>query len=144
MKYSMSIYSIPFKQIKEGKRKIDMRLWDEKRQQLKLNDLIEFVDSKTNEKLLCKVKGLLIFNSFDELIDAVPLEMFGSYTDKNEIKIRVRRLYAHQNIADYQVVGIFIELLEILTLEKDRDSKYLSLGDELVRFNFVTGHKNEK
>ncbi len=138
------MYSIPFRLIKEGKRKVDMRLLDEKRQKLKLNDVIEFIDSRTNESLFCKVKGLLVFNSFNELIDAIPLEMFGTYTNKDEIKLRIRRLYANQNIESYQVVGIFIEPIEVDVLEKDRDSKYLSLGDELVRFNFVTGCHDER
>ena len=34
MQYKMPIYSIPFRLIKEGKRKVDMRLLDEKRQKL--------------------------------------------------------------------------------------------------------------
>ena len=144
MQYKMPIYSIPFRLIKEGKRKVDMRLLDEKRQKLKLNDIIEFIDSRTNESLFCKVKGLLVFNSFDELIDTIPLEMLGTYKDKDEIKLRIRRLYAHQNVENYQVVGIFIELLDIDVLEKDRGSKYLSLGDELVRFNFLTGYHDER
>ncbi|MGN0913850.1 MAG: hypothetical protein ACI4OW_03040 [Alphaproteobacteria bacterium] len=144
MQYKMPIYSIPFRLIKEGKRKVDMRLLDEKRQKLKLNDIIEFIDSRTNESLFCKVKGLLVFNSFDELIDTIPLEMFGTYKDKDEIKLRIRRLYAHQDVENYQVVGIFIELLDVDVLEKDRGSKYLSLGDELVRFNFLTGYRDER
>ena len=117
MQYKMPIYSIPFRLIKEGKRKVDMRLLDEKRQKLKLNDIIEFIDSRTNESLFCKVKGLLVFNSFDELIDTIQLEMFGTYKDKDELKLRIRRLYAHQDVENYQVVGIFIELLDIDVLE---------------------------
>lgn len=142
MQYTMPIYGIPFKQIKDGKRKIDMRLLDEKRKKLKLNDTIEFVNSHSQEKLLCKVCGLLVFNSFDELIDAVPLEMFGSYKDKDEIKLRVRRLYAGQDISGQQVVGILLELMDINPLEKGRESIYLSLGNEVVRFNFVTDGRN--
>lgn len=144
MQYSMAIQGIPFNQIKNGVRKVEMRLLDEKRSKLKLNDIIEFVESRTGEKLYCIVKGLLVFNTFDELIDTLPLEVFGNYTDKDEIKLRVRRLYAGQDTDKYQVVGIFIELDVQYVLEKDRDAKYLSLDDDLVHFNFVTGQNNER
>lgn len=144
MQYSMAIQGIPFNQIKSGVRKVEMRLLDEKRRKLKLNDIIEFVESRTGEKIYCIVKGLLVFNTFDELIDTLPLEVFGNYTDKDEIKLRIRRLYNDEDTKKYQVVGIFIELDTVHVLEKDRDSKYLSLGNDLVHFDFVTERDNER
>ena len=51
MKHEMKLNNEPFINIKNGTKTIELRLNDEKRRLLKVNDLIEFTNRETNEKL---------------------------------------------------------------------------------------------
>ena len=48
--------------MKEGPKRIELRLYDEKRSQIELGDIIEFSKSE-NDKLKAEVIGLLRYNS---------------------------------------------------------------------------------
>ena len=63
----MKLQPQPFEAIKSGRKDIEMRLYDEKRKQIKKEDLIEFTNLETGEKILCKVTDLHIFSSFKQL-----------------------------------------------------------------------------
>ena len=67
MKYEMKLNNGPFESIKNGTKTIELRLNDEKRQLLKVNDLIEFTNITTMEKMIVQVEGLYHFSSFEEL-----------------------------------------------------------------------------
>ncbi len=49
MKYHMNLWNDSFQAIKEGWKTIEMRLNDEKRSIILIDDLIEFTNTKTNE-----------------------------------------------------------------------------------------------
>ena len=57
----------PFNSIKNGTKTIEMRLNDEKRRKLKVNDIIEFENRKTKEIIKAKIIKLYIFKNFEEL-----------------------------------------------------------------------------
>ena len=50
----MKLQDRPFKSIKNGTKTIEMRLNDEKRSKIKINDLIEFTNVMTDEKNRCR------------------------------------------------------------------------------------------
>ena len=52
--------------IKDGTKRIELRLYDEKRQKIKLVDEIEFSESEA-EKFNAKVVGLMCYQSFEDL-----------------------------------------------------------------------------
>ena len=49
--------------IKDGTKRIELRLYDEKRQSIQLGDIIEFAKSE-DEKFKAEVIGLLRYDSF--------------------------------------------------------------------------------
>ena len=51
MKHEMKLNNGPFERIKNGTKTIELRLNDEKRQLLKIKDLIEFTNRTNNEKM---------------------------------------------------------------------------------------------
>ena len=51
MIYEMNLHDEPFNAIKRNQKVIEMRLNDERRKDLKVNDLIIFSNNLTNEKL---------------------------------------------------------------------------------------------
>ena len=58
MKHEMKLHNGPFEKIKSGTKTIKLRLNDEKRQLLKIKDIIEFTNRTTDEKLLVEIEDL--------------------------------------------------------------------------------------
>lgn len=67
MKHTMKLRPNPFRMIECGKKTYELRLYDEKRQCIKIGDEIEFINTKTKEQLVVCVKNIHIFKSFTEL-----------------------------------------------------------------------------
>ncbi len=65
---NMKLQSEPFEKIASGKKKVEMRLFDEKRKKLNVGDRIIFTEQgKEENKLRVKITKLNKFSSFDEL-----------------------------------------------------------------------------
>ena len=63
----MNLYPIPFELIKNGSKKVEMRLFDKKRSKLLIGDLIVFTNTDTKEELLTEIIDLKQFSSFESL-----------------------------------------------------------------------------
>ena len=53
---------LPFQQIKRGEKTIELRLYDEKRQKIKVGDDIIFTNTVTGERMCATVKKLHLFD----------------------------------------------------------------------------------
>lgn len=73
----MRLNPAPFGLIRDGKKTIELRLYDEKRRKLQIGDGILFENTDAPELLLVRVTGLRVFASFDALYQALPLEACG-------------------------------------------------------------------
>lgn len=71
--HQMSLFPEPFEMIKAGKKTIELRLWDEKRQKLKIGDTILFTNTANGEILKTTVLHLHRFSSFKDLYRTLPL-----------------------------------------------------------------------
>lgn len=67
MEYNMHVEDDVFKSIKDGRKTIEMRLFDEKRREFKVGDFIIFKNRKTNDTLKCEITNLFQYNNFEEL-----------------------------------------------------------------------------
>ena len=67
MKHEMRLNNEPFIKVKDGTKTVELRLNDEKRQLLNVNDMIEFINRTTLESLMVLVEGLYKYSSFEEL-----------------------------------------------------------------------------
>ena len=123
-KHQMELGEFSFNKIKAG-RKLDMRLFDKKRQALKIGDTIEYINyNNPIEHMECKVQGFAVFDNFSTMIDCLTPNLMG-YCDKEEILIRLNRAYSTEQQKDFNVIAIFIEdvtppLLETLRGAKER------------------------
>ncbi len=122
MKYSITVHEFSFNKIKSGSRKIGVHLLDKKAQQVKLHDILEMQNSATGEKLECEVIGMAIFDNFDDLVDAVTPQALG-YHDKEEIMIRLNRIYPVELQKELNPVGFFIKVLPEKVNVKQRSEK---------------------
>lgn len=109
----MNLNSNPFKAISEGRKTIEMRLFDEKRRLINAGDQIVFTNvDNENQKITVKVIGLHKFNSFDELYKNLPLLKCG-YTKENIHNAKPEDMelyYSPEKQKLYGVLGIEITL----------------------------------
>lgn len=108
MQYKMDLSEFSFNKIKAGRR-VDMRLFDKKRQSLKIGDMIEYENiNNPHEHIECLVQGMAVFDNFSNLIDCLTPQMLG-YDNKEEIIFRLNRAYSLDLQKNFNVVAIFIK-----------------------------------
>ena len=96
----------PFEEIKNGTKKIEIRLNDEKRQKIKIGYIIKVINKDNeNEILFVKVVELSHFPSFEKLYD-----IFSNKIKDYEKEI-LNRVYSKEKENYYGVLVIHIELL---------------------------------
>ena len=107
MIHKMKLNESPFERIKNGTKTIEFRLYDEKRQQIKIGDQIEFSKlPDLQEKLLVDVTELYREDTFENLFRKL-------YNDKYEINRRTKlmeKYYSHEKEKEYGVLGIKIKI----------------------------------
>lgn len=104
----MKLFNIPFQMIKNNQKTIELRLFDEKRQQIKIGDTIVFTNTKTGEILKRSVVKLHRFDSFEKLYKTLPLLQCG-YTEKDIDKAHpsdMEQYYSVEEQKKYGVIGI--------------------------------------
>ena len=92
MLYKMKLNESPFERIKNGTKTIEFRLYDEKRQQVKIGDKIEFSKlPDLQEKLIVDVIDLYREDTFENLFRKL-------YSDEEEIIQKQKQCiqYIHQ------------------------------------------------
>ena len=97
--------------IKDGTKRIELRLYDEKRQLIQLGDIIEFAKSD-DEKFKAKVIGLLRYNSFADLFEDFDISILAdSSMTKQELLNVLGEFYSEERQAEFGVIGIRIKLI---------------------------------
>ena len=96
--------------IKDGTKRIELRLYDEKRSQIQLDDIIEFSKSE-QDKIRTKVVGLLRYKSFKDLFEDFDISILADQTmTKTELLNVLQKFYPPDKQAKYGVVGIRLQL----------------------------------
>ena len=109
--HQMNLQPKYFDFIKNGTKRIELRLYDEKRQQIKLGDSIEFLKSE-NEKFKAKVIGLLRYETFSDLFNDFDISVLADQSmTKQELLNVLQEFYTLEKQAQYGVLGIRLELL---------------------------------
>lgn len=97
--------------IKDGTKRIELRLYDEKRRSIQLGDIIEFAKSD-DEKFKAKVIGLLRYNSFANLFEDFDISILAdSSMTKQELLEVLGEFYSEEKQAEFGVIGIRIKLI---------------------------------
>lgn len=114
MYHQMKLKDEPFKQIKDGSKTIEMRLFDEKRRLLKKGDLICFQNTESGEILLTQIEELYQFPSFKELYEAFPPGALG-YKKEEEALCSFKDMeiyYTEEEQKKYGTLAIKIKLIK--------------------------------
>lgn len=107
MLHYMNLQDKPFKMIDKGIKKIEMRLYDEKRRKISIGDVIEF--SNGNNVIRAKVINLHRFNNFKELYANFSKDLLGYMEDETADSVDMEKYYSVTEIENYGVIGIEIE-----------------------------------
>ena len=108
MIHYMNLVPTAFVKIADGNKTIELRLNDEKRQRINVEDTVVFNCSSTKDIITAQVSGLHKFSDFKELYNALPLEKCGytvaeldtaHYTD-------MEQYYNKEQIKKYGALGI--------------------------------------
>lgn len=100
-----------FEKVKNGKKTVEMRLYDDKRRELKVGDTITFISRNKNEEIKCEVVNLLTFNNFEELYNKIPKEKLGYEEEDIASPADMNLYYSGDRQRKYGVVGIEIKVL---------------------------------
>ncbi len=111
MNFSMKLRPEPFLAIREGRKTIELRLYDEKRRAIRPGDSITFQNTESGECITARVRALHLFDSFDALYRSLSLIKCG-YTEDTvaaAMPADMEAYYSPEEQAAYGVVGIELE-----------------------------------
>ena len=109
MKHEMKLNNGPYINIKNGTKTIELRLNDEKRQLLKIKDLIEFTNIETLEQMLVEIRNLYYYPSFDELYKHFNKVSMGYKEDEIADPRDMEKYYSKEKQEKYGVLGIEVK-----------------------------------
>lgn len=112
MEHKMKLQSKYYNFMFNGTKRIEIRLFDEKRQQIKLGDTIKFLkEPDLKDSFNTKVVGLLRYNSFKEMFRDFDISILSdSSMSKEELIKALEQFYIKEKQEQYGVLGIRIEL----------------------------------
>ena len=94
MIHEMKLNEKPFNNINKGIKKIELRLYDEKRAKINLNDFIVFhKTTDLSQTLKVKVTGLLRYNCFEDLFKDVDFNTCGPANSLSEKKYGILAIH---------------------------------------------------
>ena len=113
MKHEMKLQQKYYDFIKRGTKRIEIRLFYEKRQKIKIGDTIKFLkEDNQDESFEVKVIGLLRYNSFEDMFKDFDISVLSDKSmTKDELISALEKFYTKEKQEQYGVLGIRIELL---------------------------------
>ena len=110
MLHTLKLQPFSFDKIKDGSKTIEVRLFDDKRREIKLGDTIEFRrEPEQIETVQAEVIGLLNYKTFSDLAEDFPT--IDGDAHKNILLDRIYSFYTKEQEAEHSVVGIKIRLI---------------------------------
>ena len=111
MKHILKLQPKYFDYINDGTKRIELRLYDEKRQKINIGDIIVFQkEPELDITMNVRVVGLLRYNTFEELFDDFNIEIMADKSmTKQELLNVLEEFYTPKKQKQYGVVGIHIE-----------------------------------
>lgn len=114
MNHDMTLYDDPFNAIQSNEKLVEIRLWDQKRRQLKVNDTITFTKlSNPLETLTVRVMALDRFHTFKEMYETLPDQILGAHGQTVEQMLEnTYKIYSPEQEKQWGTVSIHIEVID--------------------------------
>lgn len=114
MTHNMNLHPEPYEMIKSGVKTIELRLNDEKRSLVEVDDTIFFTNTQTENRIETIVTNIFKFKSFEELYSELPLDKCG-YTKVELLTAKASDMipyYSMEKQVNYGVLGIEVKFLK--------------------------------
>ncbi len=110
--HEMKLQPKYYNYILTGTKRIEIRLYDEKRQQIKIGDTIKILKEPNLDELFeAKVIGLLRYNTFEEMFKDFDISILADKSmTKEELKKTLEQFYPKEKQERYGILGIRIKL----------------------------------
>jgi len=139
-KVEMNLHDLPFCQIKDGSKIIEVRLNDEKRRALKKGDHLVFNNIKTNEKIEKIILSLKQYDSFRQLFNNYESILLGArgYTEE-EYEECMYQYYTKEQEKKYGVLAIELNKIDedlretFISREYPYDGRLLKLRNDKIK-----------
>ena len=111
MEHVLKLQPKYFDYIEKGTKRIELRLYDEKRQKINIGDTIVFKkEPELTTSMEVKVIGLLRYNTFEDLFKDFDIKiMADELVTKEELLNVIDSFYTKDEQSKYGVIGIRIE-----------------------------------
>ncbi len=114
MIHEMSLRPGPFAAVAAGTKTVELRLYDPKRQAIRVGDTIRFTSTDSGASVLVSVRDIHVFRDFEELYDGL-IPRVGAvglgYTPGETVSpTDMLDYYCTEDIARHGVVGFEIEI----------------------------------
>lgn len=120
----MKLKQAPFEKIRNGKKTIELRLNDEKRQKVQAGDFIEFTCIENSEKIQTRVTALYHFSSFAELYSRLPMEKAGYSAGDVPDPQHMNEFYTEEEQQKLGVLGIELYCTDLQKFIDAQDNGY--------------------
>ena len=113
MEHIMKLQEKYYNYILNGTKRIEIRLYDEKRKKIKIGDTIKFLkEPKHEEYFQARVIGLLIYQTLEEMLKDYDISILADKTmTKDDLKGVLEQFYSKDEQQKYGIIGIKIKLL---------------------------------
>lgn len=111
MKHTMHLDKSSFERMKAGKKKIEGRLHDEKRQKIKAGDEIIFISG--DDKIETTVTNMVGYKTPEEMYEKTERELWANKDNSKENFINwYYEKYSHELIEKYGLIAIYLGEME--------------------------------
>lgn len=115
----MHLDKVPFDQIMNGTKTIELRLFDEKRRELKRYDRIRFLSrEKKDDYIKVELRKIHVFPTFEELFRALPMEKCGYEAGEADPKDMLA-FYSREEQEKYGVVGLEFDVIRRFMIDEN-------------------------
>lgn len=113
MEHKMKLQPKYYDFMLNGTKRIEIRLFDEKRKRINIGDTITFLkEPDLNELFNTKVIGLLRYSSFEEMFKDFDISILADKSmTKEDLLLILEKFYTKEDKKQYGVLGIRIELI---------------------------------
>ena len=148
MIHEMKLQPEYFNFILNGTKRIEIRLNDEKRQNIKLGDKIKFLkEPDLNESFEAQVIGLLRYNSFEEMFKDYDISILSDKSmTKEELISVLEQFYTKEKQEKYGVIGAPVEFLELRRYDSEQINPlrcHVLVDREQVSITLITNEDDE-
>ena len=100
-----------FDLVKSGKKQYEIRLYDNKRQQVSLNDTIVFTLKDKTESISCLVQETLFAPKFKTLLNFLPIEKVG-FSSVEQALHKYYEIYTTEQEKVYGAIAFKLQLIK--------------------------------